>query len=261
MKIKVLGCNGGLLPGSRTPSFLINDEILIDAGSVAAQLTMEQQDKIRHVYITHFHLDHTKDLAFFSDNAFERPGLPINIYGIKDTISDFKKHFFNDHTWPDFTKISSGNVPVVLLKELILNLERKASPTSNVTIRPFMVDHTIDSVGYLLIEGDSSVIVSGDTGPTELLWEIANTEAKSFNRLKAIILETSFPNSLQKVADVSYHLTPNTLKKELDKFKAEDIPIYLYHIKPKFTDVIKREIEEIKNKDISILENDMVLTF
>ena len=261
MKIQVLGCNGGILPDPRTPAFLINDEILVDAGSVVAQLTMEQQDKVRHVFITHFHLDHTKDLAFLSDNAFERPGLPINVYGIKETISDFKAMFFNDHTWPDFTKITSGNAPVVQLEELVLNEDREASPTSDVIIRPFMVNHTIDSVGYLLIEGDSSIIISGDTGPTDLLWEIANTEAQDLNRLKAIILETSFPNKLQKVADDSDHLTPNTLKKELNKFNAEGIPIYLYHIKPKFLDEIKKEIESIDNQDVKILENDMLLEF
>jgi ribonuclease BN (tRNA processing enzyme) len=261
MKIQVLGCNGGILPGSRTPAFLINDEILIDAGSVVAQLTMEQQDKVRQVFITHFHLDHTKDLAFLADNAFERPGLPIRVYGIKDTISDFKTLFFNDHTWPDFTKITSGNVPVVRLEELIINVDRKVSVANDIVIRPFPVNHSVEGVGYLVIEGDSSVIFSGDTGQTDLLWEIANTEANSLNRLKAIILETSFPNNLQKVADVSYHLTPNTLKKELEKFEAKDIPIYLYHIKPKFFDEMKREIEAINNKDISILENDMVLTF
>lgn len=261
MKIQVLGCNGGLLPNSRSPAFLLNDEILIDAGSVAAQLDIDQQDRIRDIFITHFHLDHTKDLAFFSDNAFEGPGLPINVYGSKDTIEDFKKHFFNDHSWPDFTKIRSGSKPVVHLEELIINVDRMVTKGSKVSVRPFRVNHSIDGLGYLVVEGDSSVIFSGDTGPTEKLWEIANDEAQNLNRLKAIFLETSFPSSLQRVADASYHLTPSTLKKELEKFKSKGIPIYLYHLKPRFFDAIKREIEALGNDDISILENDQVLTF
>jgi cAMP phosphodiesterase len=240
---------------------LLNDEILIDAGSIAAQLDIDRQDRIRDVFITHFHLDHTKDLAFFSDNAFEGPGLPINVYGSKDTISDFKKYFFNDHTWPDFTKIRSGNKPVVHLEELIINVERKISKSTEVYIRPFQVNHSIDGLGYLVIEGKSSVIFSGDTGPTDKLWEIANHEAQSLNRLKAIFLETSFPSSLQRVADASCHLTPATLKGELAKFKSKGIPIYLYHLKPRFFDAIKKEIDALNNEDVKILENDQVFTF
>ncbi|MBN1572037.1 MAG: 3',5'-cyclic-nucleotide phosphodiesterase [Deltaproteobacteria bacterium] len=261
MKIQVLGCNGGIIPGTRPPSFLINEEILIDAGHVTGQLTVDQQDKVRQVFITHFHLDHTKDLAFLSDNAYERQGLPITVYGSKATISDFKEHFFNDHTWPDFTKIKSGKDPVVNLQELIPNVDRKAGKTSEVAVRPFPVNHSIDAFGYLVIEGGSSVIFSGDTGPVDKLWEIANNEALNFNRLKAIFIETSFPSSLQRVADVSFHLTPYTLKKELEKFKTGGIPVYLYHLKPRYYKIIKGEIEAMNNDDISILENDQVFIF
>jgi len=262
MKIKVLGCNGGIIPGTKPPSFLINDEILIDAGHVASELTVDQQDKVRQVFITHFHLDHTKDLAFLSDNAFERQGLPITVYGSKATISDFKNFFFNDHTWPDFTKIRSGKNSVVRLQELIPNMDRKVvGKTSEITVRPFPVNHSVDAFGYLVIEGESSVIFSGDTGPVDKIWEIANTEALNLNRLKAIFIETSFPSNLQRVADASCHLTPNTLRKELEKFKTEGIPIYLYHLKPRYYKIIRGEIEAMKNDDISILENDQVFTF
>ncbi len=254
MEIRVLGCNGGILPGFYSASFLINGRVLIDSGHVAGALTMEEQNGVRDIFITHFHLDHTKDIAFLTDNAVGNGNLPISIYGTKDTISDFKRHFFNNVTWPDFTSINSGKQTIA---ELVPITVGKTKVVKGIEVTAFPVDHSVDGVGYLVREGKTAVVFSGDTGPTEKMWEIINSQSD----IKALFIETSFPNELQTIADASGHFTPQTLGAELAKLKKGGFPLYLYHLKPKYYDTLVNEIRVLKRNDLHILENGLVLNY
>jgi cAMP phosphodiesterase len=254
MEIRVLGCNGGILPGFRSPAFLINGRVLIDSGHVVGVLSIEEQNKISDIFITHFHLDHTKDIAFLTDNAVGDHDFPITIYGTADTVSDFKKHFFNDATWPDFTVISSGNHPIARLVSLAPG---ETTSAGGVEITSFPVNHSIDGIGYIVRDGSASVIFSGDTGPTDAMWGIANENAD----LKALFVETSFPNEFQTIADASGHFTPQTLDTDLKKLTRDGVPIYLYHLKPKYYEAIIEEIRALKRDNLIILQNDLRLTF
>jgi cAMP phosphodiesterase len=254
MEIRVLGCNGGILPGFRSSSFLINERVLIDSGHVAGVLSLEEQNKIRDIFVTHFHLDHTKDIAFLSDNAFGNHNLPITIYGTSKTVSDFKEHFFNNATWPDFTKINSGNHPIV---RLVTIRPGEKTVIGDLEVTPFTVDHSVDGVGYLVGSASSTVAFSGDTGPTDAMWDVINADPN----IKAIFVETSFPNEFQAVADSSGHFTPKTLAADLKKLTKTAIPIYLYHLKPKYYDTIREEVKLLKRDNLIILQNDLRLTF
>jgi len=254
MEIRVLGCNGGILPGFRSSSFLINERILIDSGHVADVLTLEEQSEIRDIFVTHFHLDHTKDIAFLADNVFGDHNLPINVYGTAQTVSDFAKYYFNNATWPDFTKINSGNHPIVRL--VALNVREKTN-IGSVEEMPFAVNHSIDGVGYVVRDGSAAVIFSGDTGPTDALWDIANNDSN----VKAVFVDTSFPNELQAIADSSGHFTPRTLDADLKKLSRDTIPVYLYHLKPRYYDTVIKEVKALKRDNLIITENDLRLTF
>ncbi len=254
MEIRVLGCNGGILPGFRSSSFLINERILIDSGNVADILTLEEQNRIRDIFVTHFHLDHTKDIAFLTDNAFGDHNLPITVYGTEQTVSDFKKHYFNNATWPDFTKINSDDQPIV---RLVAIKTKEKTVAGGMEVTPFIVNHSIDGVGYTVRDGSTVIVFSGDTGPTDDLWDIVNADMN----VKAVFVETSFPNELQAIADASGHFTPQTLDADLRKLTKSTIPIYLYHLKPRYHDTIVKEIEALKRDNLIILRNDLRLTF
>ena len=105
MKVKILGCHGGVAPGYRTSSYLINDEFLIDAGSSASALTPMRQRQIQDIFITHAHIDHIKDICFLIDNTFydDRPVLHLRSTPV--ILENIHKHLFNDILWPDFSKI------------------------------------------------------------------------------------------------------------------------------------------------------------
>ncbi len=254
MEIRVLGCNGGILPGFRSPAFLVNKRILIDSGYVAGVLSLEEQNKIRDIFVTHFHLDHTKDIAFLADNAVGDQNLPVRIYGTSETVSCFKKHFFNNAAWPDFTRINSGNSPIV---QLIIVREGVKTAVEGVEVTPFMVNHSIDGIGYIIRDGSVAVVFSGDTGPTDAMWDAINADAS----VKAIFVETSFPNEFQAIAEASGHFTPQTLNTDLNKLTRTGIPIYLYHLKPKYYDIITEEIRALKRENLIVLQNDLRLTF
>jgi len=108
------------------------------------------------------------------------------------------------------------------------------------------------SRGYrtLLIEqSDSALVWSSDTGPTRRLWEIANATAN----VKAVCIETTFDNALQRIAALSLHLTPQTLVRELAKLERR-LPVLLHHLKPPCQEAIRREIQALANPDFAYLE-------
>ncbi|PNA34770.1 hypothetical protein, partial [Pseudomonas sp. MPR-AND1A] len=75
---------------------------------------------------------------------------------------------------------------------------------ADLQIQLIPVNHIVPAVGFLIKDKQkNAIIISGDTGPTEELWTVANREPK----LKAIFTEIAFPNHLQSVADAACHYT------------------------------------------------------
>ncbi len=243
MKIKVLGCYGGQLQGFHLTSFLVNDTILLDAGSPTEGLTLEEQHRIRHIFVSHTHLDHIKDIAFLADNrslkrlgdASENRG--IVIHSLRENLVTLQEHFLNDKIWPDFTKIPSPSDPTLITEELF---PEQPVTVDGVTITPIEVNHPVPCTGFLLEENGMQFIYTADTGHTDRIWEVANQQSN----LKGIIVDCSFPNAFEKVAELSGHLTVNGLATELKKFKQlGKVPVYLYHMKPETLNVMLRELE------------------
>jgi len=245
MKIKVLGCYGGNIPGHGMTAFLVNDTLAMDAGWVSGALTLKEQVKVKDILISHSHLDHTCTLPFLIDNNFSAPGFSLRIYAIADVIASMKNHLFNNHTWPDFTCLPNDLTPV--LKLVDVEPEQRFE-VNGLTIRAIRVSHIVPTTGFILEDKKGAIAFSSDTGPTERFWEIVNT----VDRLKAVITETSFPNELQDLANVSGHLTPATLGPELDKLKKK-VPVYLYGFKPKHLAKIKAQVRALKRRDLHML--------
>lgn len=251
MKIQVLGGHGGQAKGFATTSYLIDDKLLIDAGAVASTLSVEEQCRIEHILISHCHLDHIKDLAFICDNCFGLRPVPFEVFThptVKDII---KKHLLNDIVWPDFTVLPNAEKPTMRINPVE---SEKTFKLGEYSITPIKVKHDHDAMGFIIEKGDSSVLFTLDTGPTDRIWEIG----KKVKNLKAIFTEVSFPNELQKVADISNHHTPQTIQVELNKMTPE-IPIILTHLKPNYQKDIVAQMALLNQKRIKILEEDGVV--
>ena len=245
MRIKVLGCYGGQLLGFRLTSFLVNDSILLDAGSPTEALSLEEQHGIRHVCLSHTHLDHIKDIAFLADNRSlkrmngnqENPC--ITIHSLAANNETLRRHFLNNEVWPDFAGIPNRRDPILKLSDLTVE---KAFEIDDVRVTAIPVNHPVPCTGFLLEQNGMQVIYTADTGITDRIWDLANAQPN----LKAVIMDCSFPNALQQLADVSGHLTPNGVMQELQKFDAlGKVPVYLYHMKPETLNIMTAEVEAL----------------
>jgi len=245
MKLQVLGCYGGNIPECGMTSFRINDTVCLDAGFVSGALSVREQEKVKDVIISHSHLDHTCSLPFLIDNNFLAPGFILRIYAIREVIASMKNHLFNNHTWPDFTCLPNDLTPVLKLIEI--PVERRFR-VNGLSIRAIRVSHSVPTTGFVVEDRLGTIAYSSDTAPTERFWEVVN---KARN-LKAVIVETSFPNELQDLANVSGHLTPQTLDGELDKLEP-DVPVYLYGAKPRHLTRIHKQVRALGRRKLTFL--------
>ncbi|MDQ6992062.1 MAG: 3',5'-cyclic-nucleotide phosphodiesterase [Mariprofundus sp.] len=253
MQVKVLGCYGGQLLGFHLTSFLINESILLDAGSPTEALSLEEQHKIRHICISHTHLDHIQDIAFLSDNrSLKRLGASvacrtITIHALPENNRVIKEHLLNNVIWPDFTAIPNSDDPTLALVDFE---PEQPILLDGITITPIRVNHPVPCTGFLVDDGHSQLLYSADTGNTDRIWEIANAQPN----LKAVILDCSFPNAYQHLADLSGHLTPQGVKQNLQKLTLlGKIPIYLYHMKPETLSLLRGEVEALDIPHLHLL--------
>ena len=234
MKWRVLGSFGGSSPTCRMTSFLINDELALDAGSITQALTIEEQRTIRRVVLTHSHLDHTASIPFLIENTFGEPQQTMEILATPQVMHTLKNHLFNNDTWPDFTRIPNDMLPALRITEVT---PRQPFEINGLRLTAIPVRHTVPTHGYLVEDAGGTVLFTSDTGPTREVWEVANRTAN----LAAVIVELSFPNRMQRVAELSLHLTPAMLAEELAKLQ-RDVPVYLYHLKPPYIDELRAEL-------------------
>lgn len=253
MDIKILGCFGGALPGHFTTNFVVNGSVAIDAGALAFCLPFEEQCKIRHVFITHTHLDHTASLPFLVDNVFGFVDSPIHVRSIEPVIWSLRNHLFNNHTWPDFSVIPDPETSIMKFHVIEPN-----TPVcvDGLKLTAVPVNHTVPCVGYLIDDGKSAVLFTSDTGPCPSVYEFAN----SVPNLKALITEVSFPDDQQEVADISKHLTPRDFAKEVARLK-DGVRVLLYHLKPPWIERLHDEIAALKLPHVECLHQNDTYSF
>ncbi|GAB7564538.1 3',5'-cyclic-nucleotide phosphodiesterase [Methylobacillus methanolivorans] len=236
MMVRVLGCSGGIGQGLRTTSLLVDDDILIDAGTGVGDLTLEQMAVIDHVFLTHSHLDHIAFLPLLLDAVLGKRDQPLIVYALPDTIISLQTHIFNGQIWPDFSEIPSIEQPSLVYAPLtvgdVVEIGRR-----KITALP--ANHTVAAVGYLLDSGEASLAFSGDTTSCDEFWQALN----QVDNLRHVIIETSFTNAEIALALVSRHYCPALLMHGLDQLQSQP-QVWITHLKPGEARVIMREIYE-----------------
>ena len=253
MRLKVLGAYGSDGQGQRPSAFLVDDHVLVDAGTVGGALSVAEQTAITHAVLSHAHLDHTVGLAFLADTlAMVAPERSVIACSIAPVIETLRTHVFNDSLWPDFMAIPNRDTPVLKLRELP---EEGEARVGELWVTPVLVDHTIPTTGFIVHDGETGFVYSGDTGPTTRLWQVA----REMRGLKALVVETAFPNRLDALARASGHLTPAKLREEMKKMPA-DLPIWIFHVKPQLYQETAEELAQIDPARIHILEQGKTYT-
>lgn len=249
MKLRVLGSAGAELPDFRPPAFLLDDQLLLDAGTIGSVLSEEEQWKIHTIFITHSHLDHIRSIPALADNIIIKNQLhTVSVQSTSDVISALRNHLFNDVIWPDFTRIPSIKNPV--LKFTTIEPYQKYT-VDNYFITAIPVNHTVPTVGYLVESGGSTLVYTGDTGPTEEIWTYCSGA-------DALIVEVSFPDSMKDLALLTKHLTASMLIEELAKIPVLPKRILITHPKPQYYDIIHREVAGLAISGMELLHDGSV---
>jgi ribonuclease BN (tRNA processing enzyme) len=236
MRVRILGCSGGI--GGRhlrTTSILVDDDILVDAGTGVADLSRVQLARIDHVFLTHSHLDHIASLPLLIDSVSDLREKPLLIYATAATLAIIAKHIFNWAIWPDFSVIPSREHAVMKYQTLELGRSVRIGER---TITALPAEHTVPAVGYQLDSGSGSLVFTGDTTVNDAFWPVVNRIAN----LRYLLIETAFANREQRLAEVSKHLCPSLLASELGKLTIKP-EIHISHLKPGQAELTMAEIE------------------
>jgi ribonuclease BN (tRNA processing enzyme) len=240
LKLRILGCSGGIGSGAHTSAMLLDDDILIDAGTGVSNLRIDELIKIDHIFVTHAHLDHVACIPFLVDTVGSTRTRPITIHATQETMAILQAHLFNWHLWPDFTKIPSYCSPYMCYEVFsigeVINLNGRK-------ITPLPANHAIPAVGYQLDSGRASLVFTGDTTTNDALWPIVN----NIENLKYLIIESAFCNQRKEIAMRSKHLCPSMLAEELDKLE-RNVEIFITHLKPGEAEIIMQEIQQFITK-------------
>jgi ribonuclease BN (tRNA processing enzyme) len=228
MTVRVLGCSGSIAAGQRTTAFLVDGDILIDAGTGVGDLTLEEMARIDHIFLTHSHLDHVLAIPLLADSVIRlREGLhrgPVVVHALAPTLKALKDHVLNGVIWPDFTRLPRADRPVLAFEPLALGdvLEVEGR---RIEVLPAV--HTVPACGYAVQwRGSPAWVYTGDTGPNPALWQrLAHLP------LAALVIETAFRDDEASVAHASQHLCPSLLRAELAQL-ASPADVYITHIKP-----------------------------
>ena len=239
MQIRVLGCSGSIAAGSRTTSFLLDDDILIDAGTGVGDLTLDEMVQVDHILVTHSHLDHVLSIGLLADSvtrrrhAAARP--PVQVHALAPTIAALRQHVFNGVIWPDFTRLPERDHPVLAFDEVAIG---QVLQLGGRQVEVLPARHTVPAVGYAVYgpAGAGAWVFTGDTGPNPALW--ARLQGLP---VAMLVIETAFRDDEHALATISQHLCPAELQRELSHLP-QPLDVYITHIKPGEVDRVMAEI-------------------
>ncbi|MBE9564600.1 MAG: 3',5'-cyclic-nucleotide phosphodiesterase, partial [Proteobacteria bacterium] len=225
MKVRVLGCSGGIGQRLATTSFLVDDDILIDAGTGVCDLTLDEMRRIKHIFITHSHLDHVASIPLLADTLFDDLiGNPLIVHALPETIKALQDHIFNWTIWPNFTELPHKT-------NAVLKLEAAESGTvfelSGRKIEMIDVNHSVPGVAYRVESEGKAFAFSGDTTSNENLWISLNKH----DALDLLFIESAFSNDDLELAKVAFHYCPQLLADDLLKLKYKT-KVCVSHLKP-----------------------------
>jgi ribonuclease BN (tRNA processing enzyme) len=251
MKLKILGCSGGIGGELRTTSMLLDSDTLIDAGTGVGDLSVAELTLIDDVFVTHSHMDHVTSIPFLADTVGGLRRKPITIHATRETLGILREHLFNWKLWPDFTQIPDPKNPVLRYQEIEIGVPVSLGGR-HITALP--ANHVVPAVGFQLDSGRASLVFTGDTTTNDALWPHVNR----IRNLRYLIIETALSDRERELAVASKHLCPTLLAEELRKLTSSP-DIYITHLKPREAELIMEEIgSKVAERRPQMLRNNQV---
>ena len=229
-------------------TFLVNDSVAIDAGSLAFALTAGEMHLVRHILISHAHADHTASLPLFVSELF--PGLtePVIVHATSHVIEALRRFVFNGDIWPNFEQIALRNGRGPALEFCALE---PGTPVrlGNLQATAIPVNHVVPTVGFVVEDQHAGFAITSDTYVTDAIWNAASRR----ERVKAVFVDVSYPDELEELAAASRHFTPRSLASDLRKLTC-DVPVFVVHIKPAYREAVLRQLAGLEDSRVSVAE-------
>lgn len=223
-------------------AIVVNDTAyLVDFGpgvvrrARAAELTRGikalQPTSLRVAFVTHLHSDHTvgyPDLIFSPWTLGRR--VPLEVYGPKG-LKKMTEHLLeayrvdietrtnpdgNQRTFPEGHNVNAHEItPGVIYKD------------ANVTVTAFPTKHAMESYGYRFDTADRSIVISGDTNPTQATIDACHGCDVLIHEVNTPAWLAARPETFQQFA-AKYHTSTNQLGELAGKAKPRLLILYHY---------------------------------
>ena len=216
MHLRFLGCHHTETARTRLSSILVNGDVVFDAGAITSTLSAEEQNRVKAVVITHRHYDHIRDLPTFALGGVGT-GVTIPVYATVETFEGIRKNLMDGVMYPDFAEIPSPDKP--RLKNVEIRHWEKFE-VEGLECIPVPMTHAVPAVGYRVepSAGGRSFFFTGDTvGGVDEVWGDI--------RADLLIIEATFPNSMADFAELTRHMTPAALERQLTSIRASGIEL------------------------------------
>ncbi|MCW5665111.1 MAG: 3',5'-cyclic-nucleotide phosphodiesterase [Piscinibacter sp.] len=238
MIVQVLGCSGAIAAGCRTTAFLLDDDVLIDAGTGVGDLALDALARIDHILISHSHLDHVLAIGLLADSVMRQRRAdgrgPIRVHALPETLAALRAHVFNGVIWPDFTRLPSAEHPVLEFVPFAVG-EVLRLGTRRIEVLP--AQHTVPACGFAVDGGEAGAwVYTGDTGPNPALWMRLRGM-----KVAHLVIETAFSDEERQLAYISRHLCPAALGHELAQLGGS-VDVHITHVKPGELEAVMHEI-------------------
>ncbi len=236
MKVRLLGVHHSESVTTRMVSFVVDDILAIDAGSLTSGLSLPEQAKIASILLTHHHYDHIRDIPTFALNNYLRT---TNVYGTAPTIDILSSYLLDGAIYPKFTEKPYPESPALRLHTLE---PYKEETIEGYKVLALPVYHSIPAVGYQITSAEGkSLFYSSDTG---------GDLSACWNHISAqlLIINLTLPDRFESMAIETAHLTPRLLKEELLQFRQSEgylPPVVLLHADPHFEAEIRGEVARL----------------
>jgi len=234
MRITVLGCNGSISGNRRTTCYQVDDDVLIDAGTGAGDLTLQETIAIDSVFLTHAHLDHSGMLPLLADAAGNFRSEPLTVYALPATIAAIRRHLLNGEIWPDYAALPTPAQPYIRFRPIALG---KTVELQGRKFTALPARHAVPCVGYRVDSGAASWVYSGDSTLCPEFWQALN----GIDNLRHLLVETTFLDANSSGAARSGHMTAVLLAQGL-RLLQHPVELHIVHMEAGHEDDTLREL-------------------
>ena len=250
MRVRVLGCSGGINRDVATTSYLVDDDILIDAGTGVSNLSIDEMRGVRHIFVTHSHLDHISSIPLLADTLFDDlVGNPIVVHALPETIKALQDHIFNWVIWPNFTELPHKTNAVLKFEAMDAG---SVTTISGRNIEMISVNHAVPGVGYCIDSAGKVFAFSGDTTSNENFWVSLNKRES----LDLLFVESAYADKDIEMAKMAFHYCPQLLAQDIAKLNHKT-RICISHLKPRSEqEIIEQCRAAMPDQDIHQLKSD-----